>query len=297
MKSITRRTLLSVLAGFSCFSPNAVLSAKGKKLAIFYSFSGNSKRVAEVFQKLEHYEILEIKTLEPYNAYDAREDRKKKKLPPISPLKINLGDYRKIILIFPVWGYTPALPMQSFLKTHSINNEVEIISVGVGRLGGIYEDVRKLLPHAKITRFTHIPKAADLTDKELEMMLRNRTLPPSTHVKLTKGLDPFKEEIKARIDFTNPEFARRLPRSVTWCKTPQEKPKPRVSTNPAPDCLSFQNNILYFNGQPVGTGFFYDELPPAGSEVTISGSDEGRLTSHLEFEFSCELRIFSQLTK
>lgn len=281
MKSITRRGLLTVLAGFSFFSPDAVLSAKGKEFAIFYSFSGNSKRVAEVFQKLEHCEILEIKTLEPYNAYDAREDRKKKKkLPPISPLKIDLGDYRKIILIFPVWGYTPALPMQSFLKTHSINNEVEIISVGVGRLGGIYEDVRKLLPHAKITRFTHIPRASDLTDKELKMMLRNRALPPSTHVKLTKGLDPFKEEIKARIDFTNPEFAKMLPRTVTWCKTPQETPRPRASTNPAPDCLSFQNNILYFNGQPIGKGFFYDELPPVGSEVTISGSDESRQISH-----------------
>lgn len=218
--------------------------------------------------------------MEPYNAYDARKDRKKKKLPPISPLKIDLDDYRRIVLIFPVWGYTLALPMQSFLKTHSISNEVEIISVGVGRLGGIYEDVRELLPHAKIARFTHIPRAAALTDKELETMLRNRALPPSTQVKLTKGLDPFKEEIKARIDFTNPEFAKMLPRTVTWCKTPQDKPKPRASTNPAPDCLSFKNNILYFNGQPIGKGFLYDVIPPAGSEVTISGSDESRLTSH-----------------
>lgn len=55
-------------------------------------------------------------------------------------------------------------------------------------------------------------------------------------------------------------------------KTPQVKPKPRLSTNPAPDCLSFQNNILYFNGQPIGMGVFYDALPSEGSEVTISGS-------------------------
>ena len=71
--------------------------------------------------------------------YDAREDRKKRELPPISPLNIDLDNYRKIVLIFPVWGYTPALPMQSFLRKHSLNNEVEIISVGVGRLGGMYE--------------------------------------------------------------------------------------------------------------------------------------------------------------
>lgn len=157
MKSITRRALLTILAGFSFFNPAAVLSAKEKELAIFYSFSGNSKRVTEIFQKLEHCDISEIKTLEPYNAYDAREDRKKRELPPISPLNIDLDNYRKIVLIFPVWGYTPALPMQSFLRKHSLNNEVEIISVGVGRLGGMYKDVHKLLPHAKITRFTHIP--------------------------------------------------------------------------------------------------------------------------------------------
>lgn len=90
----------------------------------------------------------------------------------------------------------------------------------------------------------------------------------------------YKEEIKARIDFTNAEFAKMLPRTATWCKTPQVKPKPRASTNPAPECLSFQNNILYFNGQPVGKGVFSDVLPSEGSEVTISGSDERILKSH-----------------
>ena len=224
MKSITRRALLTILAGFSFFNPAAVLSAKEKELAIFYSFSGNSKRVTEIFQKLEHCDISEIKTLEPYNAYDAREDRKKRELPPISPLNIDLDNYRKIVLIFPVWGYTPALPMQSFLRKHSLNNEVEIISVGVGRLGGMYEDVHKLLPHAKITRFTHVPRASDLTDRELETMLRNRSLPPSMHAILTKGLDAYKEEIKARIDFTNAEFAKMLPRMYPAHLKEQEFP-------------------------------------------------------------------------
>lgn len=50
MKSITRRALLTILAGFSFFNPAAVLSAKEKELAIFYSFSGNSKRVTEIFK-------------------------------------------------------------------------------------------------------------------------------------------------------------------------------------------------------------------------------------------------------
>ena len=66
-KTITRRSLLAALASFSFFIPTTALSAKGRELAIFYSFSGNSKRVAEVFQKLEHCDVLEIKTLEPYN--------------------------------------------------------------------------------------------------------------------------------------------------------------------------------------------------------------------------------------
>ncbi len=280
MNSITRRTLLTFLVGFPFYNPTAAQNAKGKELVIFYSFSKNSKRVATIFQKLEHCEILEIKTLEPYNAYDARADRRKKILPPISPLKIDLDSFRKIVLIFPVWGYTLALSMQSFLKAYSLNNEVEIISLGVGRLGGIYEDIRGLLPHAKITRFTHIPRASDLTDKGLETMLCNRSLPPSMHVKLTKGLDVYREEIKTSIDFTSAEFAKMLPRTATWCKTPQVKPKPRTSTNPAPDCLSFQNNILYFNGQPIGKGAFHDALPPAGSEVTISSSDKHRQRLH-----------------
>lgn len=103
-KTITRRSLLAALASFSFFIPTTALSAKGRELAIFYSFSGNSKRVAEVFQKLEHCDVLEIKTLEPYNAYNAREDRKKKKLPLISPLDIDLDCFQKIVLIFSCLG-------------------------------------------------------------------------------------------------------------------------------------------------------------------------------------------------
>jgi len=55
-KTITRRSLLAALASFSFFIPTTALSAKGRELAIFYSFSGNSKRVAEVFQ-MDFFEI------------------------------------------------------------------------------------------------------------------------------------------------------------------------------------------------------------------------------------------------
>ena len=102
----------------------------------------------------------------------------------------------------------------------------------------------------------------------------------STLISKKSSLDAYQEEIKALIDFTNAEFAKMLPRTATWCKTPKVKPNPRASTNPAPGCLSFQNNILYFNGQPVGKGVFYDVLPSEGNKVTISGSDERILKSH-----------------
>ena len=148
---------------------------------------------------------------------------------------------------------------------------MKLFPLASGDLGGVYKDIRKLLPHAKIIRFTHIPRVSNLTDPELETMLRNRSQSPSMHAKLTKGLDPYKEMIKANINFTNEEFAKMLPRTATWCKTPQTKSKPRASTNPAPDCLSFKNNVLYFNGNPIGKGSFHDELPSEGSEITISG--------------------------
>jgi len=58
------------------------------------------------------------------------------------------------------------------------------------------------------------------------------------------SLDAYQEEIKARIDFTNAKFAKMLPRTATWCKTPKVKPNPRASTNPAPGCLSFQKRAF-----------------------------------------------------
>lgn len=216
---------------------------------------------------------MEIKTQQPYNPYRAREDRKKGLLPHVIPPRINLRGFDKAILIFPVWGYTLALPVQSFLKSHPLRGEVEIITVGVGRLGGMYEDVKKLLPKAKISRFTHIPKVYHLADQQLEAALKNRTQPPSLHGILTRGLDPYQEVINTNIELINTDFAKMLPRSATWCSNPQTRPKPRTSTNPAPDCLSYLKNTLYFNGQPIGRIFFHEELPTEGSEVTISSSD------------------------
>lgn len=87
-----------------------------------------------------------------------------------------------------------------------------------------------------------------------------------------KAWMPTKKKLKRALISQMQNLQRCFRERPHGAKHHQVKPKPRLSTNPAPDCLSFQNNILYFNGQPIGMGVFYDALPSEGSEVTISGS-------------------------
>lgn len=92
-----------------------------KTLIAYFSWSNHTKELAERIAKEKGYDLLCIKRKVPYSsnyhtcAYvEAKEEVEKKVLPEISPIPVDIGDYQRILLFFPIWWYTIPMPVGSF---------------------------------------------------------------------------------------------------------------------------------------------------------------------------------------
>ena len=91
-------------------------------LVLFYSWSGNTRRVAQMIAQQTHGELLELRPRHPYPAeYSmtvkrAREEIQEKKDPELYPLEIDLASYKTLFVGTPNWCGTLAPPVSSFLK-------------------------------------------------------------------------------------------------------------------------------------------------------------------------------------
>ena len=93
-----------------------------KTLVIYYSKSGNTKKIAEGIASSQIFDIEEI--IDPKERKGiigwilAGKNALLKKSTPIEQIKSNISDYDLVILGTPIWVYSMAIPVRSFLKEH-----------------------------------------------------------------------------------------------------------------------------------------------------------------------------------
>ena len=91
-----------------------------KTLIIYYSYTGNTKRIAEAFAENEPADIVEIKAVKrpvKLKAYTAGIIATFKcKAWPILPLEADLSEYDRLILFSPVWASNPPPPVNALLE-------------------------------------------------------------------------------------------------------------------------------------------------------------------------------------
>lgn len=122
-----------------------------KKLVVYYSYTGNTKRIAEMISKRLACDILEVKPRIPFSSdYDAvveeyqnnSIDNKEVKIEDIS---VSLEEYDDIIVGFPVWWYTINPVIVTFLKSHDLTGKkVYSFATNAGWLGHSFLDFHKL---------------------------------------------------------------------------------------------------------------------------------------------------------
>lgn len=122
-----------------------------KRVIIYYSYTGNTKRIVERIQKELVCETIEIIPVIPYSEnYQSVVDEMERKVPQndqpeIKPLEQNLDSYDEIILATPVWWYTVSSPINTFLHQYDLTNKVVIpIMTNGGWIGHTLKDIETL---------------------------------------------------------------------------------------------------------------------------------------------------------
>lgn len=144
----------------------------GKILVAFYSHSGNTKRVAEKIHSTVGGDLFEIKTVDTYpaNYNDMVNLAKKEKLEDYKPElteMIDITDYDIICLGSPVWWYTFASPIRTFLSNADFSGKTifPFCTHGGGGASDTYKDIQKLCPKAIVKEgFTSYDNSATTED-------------------------------------------------------------------------------------------------------------------------------------
>lgn len=128
-----------------------------KRLILYYSYGGNTKKIAELIQRTVGGDIEEIKTVKPYTGdYMAVVDQGKREvdsgyMPEIQPLLVNIGEYDQIILGSPVWWYTFAPAVKTFLSQYNLSGKaVYPFSTNGGWPGHFLKDVADFCKDADV---------------------------------------------------------------------------------------------------------------------------------------------------
>ena len=130
-----------------------------KKLVVYYSIGGNTRAVARRIARTLRADVLEIKTVKAYpDDYDVLVSLGKKEvesgyIPQIEPLAIDWAKYDAVIVGTPVWWYTFAPAVRTFLKnySHSLKGKkVFPFETNGGWLGHTPSDFRKTLRGAEV---------------------------------------------------------------------------------------------------------------------------------------------------
>lgn len=164
-KLLLTLTAVVLIAGVAAYhiAANATTQTKTgglmnkKVLVAYFSWSGNTKSIAEKIQTQTGGDIFEITPVTPYpsdyneTAYGIAKEQKEKGIhPPIN--NTDISSYDVIFVGTPAWWYTMAPPVMTFLAENNFEGKTVIPFVTHGGGGGytIDKDMAELAKGAKV---------------------------------------------------------------------------------------------------------------------------------------------------
>lgn len=120
-------------------------------LVIYYSFSGNSKKVAVYVKNKLNADLLELEPAIPFSDdYDQVvnewQNNDIKRDVEIKPISTDLAKYSKIILITGTWWYGITPVMKKFLKENDLaGKDVIVAASNAGWIGHCFKDYETLI--------------------------------------------------------------------------------------------------------------------------------------------------------
>lgn len=154
-----------------------------KTLILYYSYTGNTKSIADMIQSKIGGDTERIDTVIPYSGdYNSVVDQGHKEvnqgyMPEIKPLSVNLDDYDTIVLGMPVWWYTFAPAMKTFLTNNSLSGKtIYPFATNGGWIGHTFDDIKSLCTGANVKKGINIEFDTDrlrTSVSEIENWIKN----------------------------------------------------------------------------------------------------------------------------
>ncbi len=143
-------------------------------LIAYYSWSGNTKRIAEIIKEEVGGVPFEIEPETPYpSSYQATVDQAKKEIkdeykPPIKGKVENMNIFDIVFIGTPNWWSTMAPPVATFLTQYDLSKKTiaPFCTHGGGGQGRIVKDIEKLCPNTEILEIFSVNEGDDKDLKE-----------------------------------------------------------------------------------------------------------------------------------
>lgn len=137
----------------------AAPQASSKSLVVYYSQTGATKKLAEIFQKAKNADVLEIATVTPYpSTYDSTiaavgAQRESKQWPALVNAKADLAKYDTVYLGYPIMFGSFAPPVYTFLDSNDLSGKVVVpfCTYGSGGRKASAAELKTLEPNANVT--------------------------------------------------------------------------------------------------------------------------------------------------
>lgn len=157
-----------------------------KTLIVYYSWSGNTRKIARIIHEIIKGDITELEPEIPYpKSYNETLERAKREIKtgykPFLKTRIeSIDNYEVIFIGSPNWWGTIAPPVVTFLSEYDLSGKIVVpfCTHGGGGKQRIIEDIKKLCPNSRIlTEFVaYTDERSDLKTKiskwlnEIELM-------------------------------------------------------------------------------------------------------------------------------
>lgn len=149
------------------------MEENNKTLIVYFSYTNHTKMIAENIQKKLNCDILEIKPINQYSddyqtVVDEEQNNDGNKRPEIEEIALDLNKYSKIILGTPVWWYSIAPVIRTFLLENDLSGkEIKPFATNAGWLGHTFQEIEKLCPNSKVEKGMNIVFTGDYQENQL----------------------------------------------------------------------------------------------------------------------------------
>lgn len=146
-------------AGEKTAQPEAAAPQASKSLVVYYSQTGATKKLAEIFQRAKNADVFEITMVTPYpSTYDSTiaavgAQRESKQWPALVNAKADIAKYDTVYLGYPIMFGSFAPPVYTFLDSNDLSGKVVVpfCTYGSGGRKASAAELKTLEPNANVT--------------------------------------------------------------------------------------------------------------------------------------------------